>query len=176
MLPWHFIPTERCHFPLIHHFIHLYLALFNNIYFPLHFKIFFLFFWKPQEPQATLILSRTLLGLKVDTLGYALDLFLRAAALGLVSHFLALMSSSVSLEQSNRPTLCHPSIHPVKVHCVVLLGLGPFHFISFVLSWPFSLRWDDVAGLHPEITQVIQRPGFLLCAFDWYKIRTALRP
>lgn len=124
----------------IHHFIHLYLALFNYIYFPLHFKIFFLFFWKPQKPpQATLILSRTLLGLKVDTLGYTLDLFLRAAALGLVSHFLALVSSLVPVEQSNRPTLCPPSIQPFKDHCVVFLVLGlwsfPLPFICTLLTF-----------------------------------------
>lgn len=128
------------------------------------------FFWKPQKPRATLILSKTLLGLNDDPLVCTLDLFLRAAALGLVSHFLALMSSLVPVEQSNRPTLCPPSIQPFKVHCVVflVLGLCPLHFLSFVLSWPFSLQWDDVAELRPEITQVIQRPGFLLCAFDWY--------
>lgn len=50
-------------------------TLFNCICFPLHFKIFFVFFWKPQKPQATLILSKTLLGFNVDTLGSTLDLF-----------------------------------------------------------------------------------------------------
>lgn len=119
-------------------------------------------------------------GLIVDTVSSTIDLFLRATAFALVSHFLRFLSSTswYPVERSNRPSLCQPTIQPFKVHFVVVLVLEfcPFHFLSILLSWPFSLQWDDVAGLRPEITQVIQRPGFLLCAFDWYKIRTALQP
>lgn len=114
----------------------LYLALFNHIYFTMHFKISFWVFWEPQKPQATLTLSRKSLGLNAAALSGALDLVLRAAALVLLSHFLALMSCLVPRGTKQQANFVSAKYSALQSPVCCLFGFGT---LSFPLPFKFIL-------------------------------------